>query len=240
MEEGKLDEIEVSSKNKEEELSSIISDLRKNLSSAQETLTREQADKMAVVDSLFMEREGRISSEMSHAALSKELSRAQQELLRCSLEFGLFFLMKTGMKDSLYPTLRLWRFLEGGQKHSFTFNKVFIPVSSQEDVFVEISQLVQSSLDGYKVCIFAYGQTGSGKTYTMMGLSMLEIYNETINDLLPSSRSNGNGARTDNGSAVKQYAFKDYTDENTHVSYLTVVDVCSKREVSYLLNHAAN
>ena len=29
--------------------------------------------------------------------------------------------------------------------------------------------LVQSSLDGYNVCIFAYGQTGSGKTFTMEG-----------------------------------------------------------------------
>lgn len=38
--------IEVSSKNKEEELSSIIVELRKNLSSAQEKLSREQADKM--------------------------------------------------------------------------------------------------------------------------------------------------------------------------------------------------
>jgi kinesin family member C1 len=52
---------------------------------------------------------------------------------------------------------------------SFKFDRVFDPSSSQEDVFGEISQLVQSALDGYRVCIFAYGQTGSGKTHTIMG-----------------------------------------------------------------------
>ena len=29
--------------------------------------------------------------------------------------------------------------------------------------------LVQSSVDGYNVCICAYGQTGSGKTHTLLG-----------------------------------------------------------------------
>ncbi|CAH3197146.1 unnamed protein product, partial [Porites evermanni] len=110
-------------------------------------------------------------------------------------------------------------------KHEFAFDRVFNPSSSQEDVFGEISQLIQSALDGYNVCIFAYGQTGSGKTYTMEGntadpkkqgmipraleqvfrtsqdlkekgwqytteASFLEIYNETIKDLLGSGDPN--------------------------------------------------
>ena len=99
------------------------------------------------------------------------------------------------------------------KKNAFSFDRVFVPNSQNAEVFDEISQLVQSALDGYNVCIFCYGQTGSGKTFTMssedgmipravhqiyetaQGLqekgwrysmegSFVEIYNENINDLL--------------------------------------------------------
>lgn len=103
--------------------------------------------------------------------------------------------------------------------HKFQFDKIFSPESSNQEIFEELSQLVQSSLDGYNVCVFAYGQTGSGKTWTMshpedgmIPLSInkifndinalkskgwnysvegqcLEIYNETIIDLLSPSTS---------------------------------------------------
>ncbi|TVU29016.1 hypothetical protein EJB05_20558, partial [Eragrostis curvula] len=158
--------------------------------------------------------------------------------------------------------------IHNGQEYSFTFDKVFDHSASQEDVFIEISQLVQSALDGYKVCIFAYGQTGSGKTHTMMGnpeveeqkgviprslehifqamqvlnsqgwkykmqVSMLEIHNETIHDLLSTNRV----ATQDGGSS--KYNIKHDANGNTHVSELTVVNVTSVGEVSSLLRRAA-
>lgn len=105
------------------------------------------------------------------------------------------------------------------QEIKFHFDKVFSSLLHNTSVFSEIAQLVQSCLDGYNVCIFAYGQTGLGKTFTMshalhgiIPLSLnkifldikelrsddwtysihgrfIEIYNESIVDLLAPSES---------------------------------------------------
>ncbi|XP_015342131.1 kinesin-like protein KIFC2 isoform X6 [Marmota marmota marmota] len=83
---------------------------------------------------------------------------------------------------------------------------------AQGQVFGELEPAVLSCLQGHSVCIFTYGQTGTGKTYSMEGppedpgiapralqslfremgtggqhrvtLSMVEIYNEAVRDLL--------------------------------------------------------
>eukprot|EP00300_Choanocystis_sp_HF-7_P042479 c9230_g2_i1.p1 GENE.c9230_g2_i1~~c9230_g2_i1.p1 ORF type:complete len:405 (+),score=83.06 c9230_g2_i1:158-1216(+) len=104
-------------------------------------------------------------------------------------------------------------------------DQIFVP-GSQDEIFDEVTELVQSALDGYHVCLFAYGQTGSGKTFTMEGVPdspqfkgviprsleqiftwvkdrqskgwhvvlqcmFIEIYNETLQDLLAPEGSTG-------------------------------------------------
>ncbi|XP_039988708.1 kinesin-like protein KIN-14E [Xiphias gladius] len=107
--------------------------------------------------------------------------------------------------------------VQKGSRKKFHFDKVYPQSSTQEEVFAGTLPVISSCVDGYNVCILAYGQTGSGKTYTMMGskgnpgvnirsvrellricaekekvsytlkISMLEIYNDSLNDLLTKS-----------------------------------------------------
>ncbi|KAF0309046.1 Carboxy-terminal kinesin 2 [Amphibalanus amphitrite] len=155
---------------------------------------------------------------------------------------------------------------EGDGKVNFAFDRVFPPETSQADVFEEISQLIQSALDGYNVCVFAYGQTGSGKTHTMEGgrddelqgvipravsqifdacaalkekgwsytleASFLEIYNETIRDLLSTSKEKMNYEIR-----MKDSKLNSKTKE-VYVTNLKVVTVTEQADVASLLERA--
>jgi hypothetical protein len=52
---------------------------------------------------------------------------------------------------------------------AFSFDRVFGPDTTQDDIWQEVEPLVAAAVDGYNATVLAYGQTGAGKTYTMMG-----------------------------------------------------------------------
>mmetsp|Transcript_21716 Transcript_21716/g.88553 ORF Transcript_21716/g.88553 Transcript_21716/m.88553 type:complete len:838 (-) Transcript_21716:507-3020(-) len=112
--------------------------------------------------------------------LSKKLKNEVQELkgnirVFCRLRPGLneheasSDIYKVNTRDGILTAANPAVAPGKGDPWKFKFDHVFHALSTQEQVFDEVSQVVESSLDGYSVCLFAYGQTGSGKTYTMLG-----------------------------------------------------------------------
>ncbi|KAI5300963.1 kinesin-like nuclear fusion protein [Ascosphaera pollenicola] len=143
--------------------------------------------------------------------------------------------------------------------HGFEFDRVFGPAATNEAIFEEISQLVQSALDGYNVCIFCYGQTGSGKTYTMGSADdgmipravrqifttkqelagrgwvyelegcFVEVYNENIHDLI------GKAEELDKKRCEIRH---DLARQRTEVVGATVVPLNTPQEVDSILRRA--
>lgn len=144
--------------------------------------------------------------------------------------------------------------------YPFSFDRVFGPTSQNQHVFEEISQLIQSALDGYNVCIFCYGQTGSGKTYTMssedgmipravhqiyntaqsleergwrytMEGQFVEVYNENLNDLL---------GKAEDFDKKKHDIRHDMKECKTTITDVTSVALDSPEKVESILRKAAN
>ena len=107
---------------------------------------------------------------------------------------------------------------ERNEKHAYAFDRVFGAGALNKQVFDDCQDLIQSVVDGYNVSILSYGQTGSGKTFGMSGpqgiipsaigmllaemhrlkekgweyaveASFVEVYNETLNDLLGDAKT---------------------------------------------------
>ncbi|XP_071038389.1 carboxy-terminal kinesin 2 [Parasteatoda tepidariorum] len=162
-----LDASESVIKNLNEEKRQLIEEKRKLIES-----NSEKDRRIANLESRLLEEE----------STRRKLHNTIQELkgnirVFCRMRPPLDEEMRNGMvcADISVPNrkmIEIFQISEGNKiekKSDFSFDCVFPPSSPQAEVFEEISQLVQSAIDGYNVCIFAYGQTGSGKTYTMEG-----------------------------------------------------------------------
>ena len=139
-----------------------------------------------------------------------------------------------------------------GTSKIMEFDRVYAPNTKQEEVFDDTKGTILSVVDGYNVCLMAYGQTGSGKTHTMTGpkedpgvnrrairellnivstnkdiefvikVSLLEIYNENIYDLLSSDRD-------------QKLSIHQANDGTTQVANLTLKEIKSEVDIEELM-----
>ncbi|CAG8502705.1 6449_t:CDS:2 [Cetraspora pellucida] len=83
-----------------------------------------------------------------------------------------------GKKISLASIKRNYWGVERETFKDYKFDKVFGASATQEEIYSNVTPIVQSVVDGFNGCIFAHGQTCSGKTYTMQGPEDPTIFNE--------------------------------------------------------------
>ena len=126
---------------------------------------------------------------------------------------------------------------ENKSEKNFEYDYIFDTKSTQNDVYEEVTLLIQSMVQGNNICIIAYGQTCTGKTYTIQGpdsrnpgiapraakelftilnnfsksnffenirlsLTIIEIYNEQIYNLLEESTPSLNMYEDSSGNLI--------------------------------------
>nr|XP_033492248.1 kinesin-like protein KIFC1 [Epinephelus lanceolatus] len=230
--EGKYKVMETLCDSQETELQTLkvkLSVQESTLARLQVTLRDTEEEVRSLKDTVVQQKDELHEGEMERRRLHNTIQELKGNIrvfcrVRPLLEGGLSKHIQLSASDNKSMTLAKTEESHTGKtadtqkNYNFSFDRVFGPQASQQEIFEEISLLVQSALDGYNVCCFAYGQTGSGKTYTMEGnefdetrgvipravkqifkaaeklgaqgwefsftASFVEIYNETLRDLL--------------------------------------------------------
>uniref|UniRef100_A0A3Q4AYB3 Kinesin motor domain-containing protein n=1 Tax=Mola mola TaxID=94237 RepID=A0A3Q4AYB3_MOLML len=145
----------------------------------------------------------------------------------------------------------------------FVFLQVFGPAAKQIDVYRSVvCPILDEVIMGYNCTVFAYGQTGTGKTFTMEGertpnetlhqifeklsengtefsvkVSLLEIYNEELFDLLsPSEDVNERLQLFDDPVVVK--GLEEVTVHNKDEVYQILERGAAKRKTASTLMNA--
>lgn len=93
------------------------------------------------------------------------------------------------------------------QQHPFHLDKVFLPATTDRQVYDELAPLLETARNGASVVVLAYGRSGTGKSKTIHGLlehvadtadvalSVTELYLDSFVDLLP--RSSATASKVD-------------------------------------------
>lgn len=140
------------------------------------------------------------------------------------------------------------------QSSNFNFHQIFSSIHSQLDIFESILPSLKQTFKGYNSTIFTYGQTASGKTYTItgeddnpgivprvfeymfrcfrenIGMSVLEIYNEQLTDLLVENKEEGNELKN----RKKNLMIRETIENGINVTNLTKVILKNKKQANEL------
>ncbi|KAM6903268.1 kinesin-like protein KIFC1 [Lycodopsis pacificus] len=251
-------------------LKMTLSVLESTLARLQVTLRDTEEEARSLKDTVVQQKDELHAGEMERRGLHNTIQELKGNIrvfcrVRPLVEGGLSQHIQLAASDNKTITLAKTEESHTGKtadthkNYNFSFDRVFGPQSSQQEVFDEISLLVQSALDGYNVCCFAYGQTGSGKTYTMEGdefdvsrgvipravtqifraaekleaqgweftftASFVEIYNESLRDLLYSGKA----------SMRPEHEIRKSPDNKVTITNLSYERVCNEDQVLGLI-----
>ncbi|TGJ85816.1 hypothetical protein E0Z10_g2950 [Xylaria hypoxylon] len=176
----RLKEVELLHNSRVTEQNKLLNQRNKTIKALEASLIESRRDNQELQDTM---KKALVKEETKRSLIFNEFQKLRKEIrVMCRikpptrhdgaiLEYetseGKFHSKPAGLEiisqKSLYGTTTQ---VEDRSKH-YHFDRVFEAQDTNEDVWLEISQFVQSFIEGRQVTIFCYGQTATGKTYTM-------------------------------------------------------------------------